>query len=247
MELVAIAELRGSVDAAAGPLGAALGTTAYELRLVLNAGFPAVVLATVDPARAQAAASAIAKSGHVPVTCDRANVVPNARMTELRAFQMDASALRPDADSKARLRYDDIGALLRATHRSTTETTEKVTERKFQPGMAALTGGLVMTKKVSREVTTRATQHEQVLYIFPRNGAPAWILRERGAHYGTLGPDMRPSSIENFQTAIRILRERAPHAAYDERLMSGRPIRGVAEGADAADLLAHLLAAHLCR
>lgn len=247
MELVAIAELRGPADATIGPLAAGLETTAYELRLVLNAGFPAVVIATVDPARAKAAVEAIARCGHVPVSCDRANVVPSARMTELRAFQMDGAGLRPDTGSKARLRYDEIGALLRAVHRSTTETTEKVTERKFRPGMAALTGGLVMTKKVSREVTTRATNHEQVLYVFPRNGAAPWILRERGAHYGNLGPDMRPSSIENFQTFIRILRDRAPLAAYDDRLMNGRPIRGVADGADAVDLLAHLLAAHLCR
>src|SRR6185436_10303810 len=102
------------------------------------------------------------------------------------------------------------------------------------------------TKKATREVTTRTTEHTQALYVFPRSGAPAWILRERGANYAGLGPELRPSSMENFLTVIRLLRQRAPGAAYDERLMSGRPIRGVAEGAAAADLLAHLLASHLC-
>ena len=112
--------------------------------------------------------------------------------------------------------------------------------------MLAVTG-IPTTKKATREVTTRTTEHTQALYVFPRSGAPAWILRERGCQLCGARSQLRPSSMENFLTVIRLLRQRAPRAAYDERLMSGRPIRGVAEGADAADLLAHLLAAHLCR
>jgi hypothetical protein len=58
MHLVAIGELRGPIEAATGPLAAELGTTAYELRLVLNAGFPAVVLATAKENLAQSAFAA---------------------------------------------------------------------------------------------------------------------------------------------------------------------------------------------
>ena len=168
-------------------------------------------------------------------------------MTSLRDFRLEADGVRASADSPESLRYARIGALLRATHRRTVETTEKVNERKFRPGMAVLTGGLVLSKKTSREVTSRSEQREQVLYLFPVDGAPPWILREREAHYGGLGKHLKPTSNENFQTTIAQLRERSPNAAYDERLMAGRPIRGVAEGSDATDLLAHLLAAHLCR
>lgn len=245
MKLVAIAELSGPVESAIGPLGAALGTTAYELRLLFNAGFPAVVLATVDPARARAASRAITGSGHRAVSCDRAEVIASSNMTALSAFRFDASGLRAHEGEPAELDYRDIGALLRATHRSATETTETVKERKLRPVMALATGGLVMSKKTSREVTTRTEQREQVLYVFSAGGSPPWILRERGTDYRGLGADLRPTSLENFQTTIRRLRERAPHAAYDERLMSGRTISGVAGGVEAADILAHLLAADL--
>lgn len=206
-----------------------------------------MVLATVDPARAASAVSAIERSGHAAVTCRRAETTPSARMTAFREFRLDATGIRPDADSSSRLRYEEIGALLRATHRSTVSTTEKIKERKFQPGMALLTGGLVLSKKTSREVTTHTDHREQVLYLFPRNGSPPWLLREREAHYGGLGSDLSPTSLENFQRTIQRLRERAPAAAYDDRLTTARSIRGVADGADATDLLAHLLAAHLCR
>jgi hypothetical protein len=247
MQLVAIAELTGAAEASIASLAAALETTVYELRLVLNAGLPAVVLATVDPARAQSAVAAIARSGHIPVSCDRADVTPSRRMTALRNFSLDGDGFRPDSASRARFAYSDLGAILRATHRSTTETSETVKERKFRPVMAAATGGLVLTKKTTREVTTRTEHREQVLYLCSRSGQPPWILREREAHYGGLGADLSPASSACFQTTIRRLRESAPSAAYDERLTSGRPIRGVAEGSDATDILAHLLAKHLLR
>ena len=97
-----VAELAGSAETATGPLAQALGTTAYELRLVLNAGLPAVVLATVDPDKARAAAAAITDCGHVPVRCDRASV---ARMKELRAFRLEPSGIVADASSTALLPY----------------------------------------------------------------------------------------------------------------------------------------------
>ena len=57
--------------------------------------------------------------------------------------------------------------------------------------------------------------------------------------------DLRPTSLDNFATTLQRLRERAPDAAYDERLVNSRPIRGVAEGVEATDILAHLLALYL--
>jgi len=142
------------------------------------------------------------------------------------------------------LPFADIGVLVRAMHRSTTTTTEQVKERKLRPVMAVATGGLVTSKKTTRETTRHEEHREQVLYVFRRCGEPPWILRERGAIYGGLGADIAPTAFENFQTTIRRLRELAPAAAYDERLMTSRTVRGVADGSDATDLLAYLIAAH---
>ncbi|HEX4475451.1 MAG TPA: hypothetical protein VH142_10270 [Polyangiaceae bacterium] len=247
MFLVAIAELAGPVDASVAPLAADLNTTAYELKLLLNGGLPAVVLATVDEGLARAAIATVKRHKHVPVTCDRRLVVPSARMTALSAFAFSDSGVTADERGGEELPWSDIGALLRATLRSSTETTQEIKERKFRPGMALATGGMVLSKKVTREVTTRTEHREQALYLFRRSGAPPWVLNERGTRYGGLGADLRPTSLDNFQTAIRRIRERAPGAAYDERLMNGRPMRGVAEGSTATDLFAYLLAKYLMR
>lgn len=244
MFLVAIAELRGGPDGTLKELSAELGTTPYDLRLVLNAGFPAVVLATVDEERARAARAAVARHGHVPVFLDGRSVVASGDMTELVRFKLTKSSVIADERAPAELPFADIGALVRAMHRGTTTTTEQVKERKLRPVMAIVTGGLVMSKKTTREVTRTEAHREQVLYLFRRSGAPSWILRERGALYNDLGPNLGPTAFENFQTTIRKLRELAPAAAYDDRLMNARPIPGVADGSDATDLLAYLIATH---
>jgi hypothetical protein len=245
MYLVAIGELHGSAETATGPLAKDLGTTAYELRLLLNAGFPAVVLATVDQQLARTAVATVARHGHAPIACQRSEVVPSTRMTLLRNFEFAPDGVTAEKGASELLRYDDIAVILRAVHQTTTETSEEVKERKLRPLMAVATGGLVMSKTTKRQVLTRTEQREQALYLFRRSGQSPWLLRERSARYGGLGVELRPTGLENFTTTIRRFRELAPGAAYDERLMNCRPIRGVAQGVEATDLLAHLLALHL--
>jgi hypothetical protein len=247
MFLVAIPELKGSIDAALVPLAADLGTTPYELRLLLNGGFPAVVLATVDDEKARAAAAAVVRHGQTSLLLDRSSVVSSNAMTALGRFKLTATGVIADERSSEELPFVDIGALIRAMHRGTTTKTEEVKERKLRPVMALATGGMVMSKKVTREITRQVEHRDQVLYLFRRSGAPPFILRERGALYTGLGADLGPTAFANFQTTIRVLRERAPSATYDERLMNARPIRGVADGSDASDLLAYLIAAHALR
>jgi hypothetical protein len=242
--VVAIVELRGPPDGLA-QIAVELETTVYELKLTLSAGFPAVVLATVDQMRATAALTAIRRQGHRAVMCNRATMVASNAMTSLRDFHFEPDALLAATSSGELLPYSDLLGLFRATHRTTTTSTEAVKERKLRPGMAIATGGLIMSKKTTREVTTKTEAREQVLYLFRKSGTAPWILRERAARYMGLGPDLRPTSLENFGTTIRRLRGLAPRAFYDERLMSGRPIRGVAEGIAATDILAHVLAEDL--
>jgi hypothetical protein len=242
--VVAIVELRGGIEPTLKDLAAELGTTAYELRLVVNGGLPAVVLATVDEAKARAARDSIARHGHRAFVLDRRSIVTSSEMTELVRFVLTQTGVVADERAAAELPYPDIGALVRTVHRATTTTTEQVKERKLRPVMAIATGGLVTSKKTTREVTRHEEQREQVLYLFRRSGEAPWILREHGAIYSGLGSDVAPAAFENFRTTIRLLRERAPSAAYDERLTTARTVRGVADGSDATDLLAYLIAKH---
>lgn len=246
MYLVAIAELgKNPVGPELGSLATELGTSAYDLRLVLNAGLPAVVLITAEQKLAASAADAIVRHGHAAVVCDRTKLTPSAQLTTLRHFELSAHELIADRASGEAMPLAELTVIVRAVHRSSQQSVEQVKERKLRPAMALATGGLVLSKTVTKEVTTTTSSREQVLYLFRRGAQQPWLLRERLANYAALGEAMALASFENFATTTKRLRELCPAAAYDERLMNSRPIRGIGDGGDAIDILAHVLAEHL--
>ncbi|HEY4117888.1 MAG TPA: hypothetical protein VGM56_08535 [Byssovorax sp.] len=259
MHVVAIASLAtppGVTDAIAAEAKALandLGTTAYEERLKLVAGLPAIVLTAADPARARGLLESIRARGHEAFCVDAAEVVGSAEMVLVRRF-----AFEPDAlvlvDSGERLPFGDLRAILRAMHSKHTESRTEVTTKKFDVGRAVLSGGLVVRKKVTEEKKAFSSESEQVLYLFRASGEAPWLVRERGTNYTGLGAELEPSAARNFLSLTARLRELAPAAGYSERLLapgsankhmrlSGGGTNSVSvSSADGVDLLAHILA-----
>lgn len=254
MYLVFLTELGSPIEAEASALARDLGITAYEARMKLTAGLPAAVRTTQDRAAATALSDLLLTRRHRALVCDTADVVSSERMIAMRDFRLaEDAATVPDATGPdTRLEYADVMVLLRAVHRESTTTTETVRERKFRPGAAVMTGGLVLSKTTSRDVQTTREAREEVLYAFRRSGATPWLLRE-SSHYQGLGADLAPTRRANFMTTVRLFRERSRFAAYDERLLTRKQLPHVA-GPDGTsdltagtDLLAHVLALSLAR
>jgi len=224
---VAIRALSGPIEVEAKALAADLGTTAYEERLKLTPGLPAIVLATVDEAAAVALVAKIRARGHRVQLCRASEVMDAGDMVSLKHFTMSAEGLE---SGTARLAWKTITAIVRARHHEAKQT-ETVKEKKFDLGRAVMTGGRLIKKTQTKEVVTRNESMEQVLYIF--GGTIPWLLREQHTNYGGLGDAIQASAIQNFATAITEFRKRAPHARFDDSLMR-RPVTDV-------DLYVHLL------
>lgn len=245
MFLVAITRLATSLEAEAKALAADLGTVPYEERVKLNAGMPSLVLATPDAAAAQACLMRLRGRGHTAMLVSSDDVVRADAMLQVKRFSFDdAAATGPYrghaggliANDTEQRPWNEITALVRATHRSVGQAAQVLTEKKFDPMRAMLTGGLLMNKRVQKTVTTHAPEHEDVLYIFGLAGSTPWLLRERHAHYGGLGAAVTLSSHENFRLSVEAIRRRAPGALFDDRLVARRSTP--AED----DVLAHIIA-----
>jgi hypothetical protein len=263
VDVVALTELATSPDVEAPLLASDLGVTPYEARQKLAVGMPCVVLFTEDRARTTALMGSLRARGHGVVACEGRAVAPSAAMQKVRRFRFEPDALvlrgpsdAADGSQDERLPYAEMLALLRATHRRTQETREETKEKKFRPAAAIITGGVILTKTVTREVVRTNEDKEQVVYVFRRSGAPC-LLREGGADYSGLGEAVLPTRIQNFATTLRLLREHAPRVPYDERLVSvkrlpelpgdlGAP-RAFDRETGGMDLLAHVLAMWLSR
>lgn len=246
MHVVAILELAGTVDSAAALLAAALGTLAYEERLKLAAGLPAVVLMTPDGARAAALVDALARQGQPALAIASSEVVAASDMVTLKRFAIEPDALVANSGNE-RLPWASVTALVRATDRRRVESTTVVAEKRFDLARTVITGGLVRSRTTNREVTKHADDTEPVLYLFAGAGTKPWLLREQGTHYEGLGDRLARTAPANFVATVGEFRARAPHARYDERLVTRRrPVAAAAPGKVTSphdlDLLAYLVA-----
>jgi hypothetical protein len=257
--IVAIAELNGAIEVEAGALSADLGVSAYEARLVLASGTPAIVRTTSDKAQALDLLARLRKRGHGAIVCDTSDVVASDAMTSMRRFCLGSTSISIEDEPGAKLAYDDVLALIAAVHRVSTTSESEVKSSTFSVGRAVITGGLMMTKTVKRGTRAVMEEREPVLYVFHRGGAP-WILRERGTRWAGHGCPVAPSAGANFRTTVGVLRELTAHAVYDDRLVTRRsaPERMALSGGGAGttrttssevgiDLLAHLVALWIAR
>lgn len=258
MDIVAIIALGTPVEVEVPRLAGELGITPYETALLLRAPSPVPVLRTEDRARALDLLAKLRRRGHDAVACDARAVVASSAMTQVRSFvlEQDALSARCTNGHTDRVEWTDVVAFIRAVHRTRNESIEKSTGHKLDLGRAAMSGGIMVTKKVTTTSTHTSEEREPVLYVFRQNGAP-FLVQQSRLRYDGLGPDLRPSQTENFSTLVRVLRARAPRAAYDDRLITSRPstdrVRAGAHGAvqsstsDGVDLLAHLVAMAVSR
>jgi hypothetical protein len=259
--VVAISELRGSADEEAAALASELGVTAYEARLLLAPGAPAIVKTTPDKALALDLLGRLRARGHGAVACDASAVVAATDMVSMRRLRLGERAVTLDDRPEERLPYDDVLALVAAVHRSRTDTATQTRETKLSVGRAVMTGGLAFTKTVKTDTRTSTEERESVLYVFRRSGATPWILHEHGTSWVGLGRPLAPSEAENYRVGVSVLRELARGAVFDDRLMTrkGPETASVSRGGGAAgttvktsssagvDLLAHLIAMWVAR
>jgi hypothetical protein len=252
--VVALTELRGTLDDEAPALARDLGCTAYDARLLLAPGMPTVLRRTPDREPALELLSRVRARGHGAVACDLSAVASSDAMTSMRRFRLGQLEVTLDDVADARLPYDDVVALVPAVHRSRTDTATVSRETKLSIGRAVMTSGLSMTRTVKKEAHNSTEERESVLYVFRRSGAAPWILREHGTQWAGHGQPLAHSEAENFRIAVAALRARAPAAAFDDRLVTRRaPERAALSGGQnttsvrtssesGTDLLAHLLA-----
>jgi hypothetical protein len=155
-----------------------------------------------------------------------------------------------------RLAASDILAMVRANHVTRVEETTTHDQRKLSLGRAAMSGGLVVTKTTSIESKRVNDEREPVLYVFRVDGPP-WLLRSTAMRYDGLATAMRRSKAENFGVLVGTLRELAPAAAFDTRLLAARAWPSTLVTAtrqqlststsSTVDLLAHIVAMSLAK
>jgi hypothetical protein len=91
--------------------------------------------------------------------------------------------------------------------------------RKLDIGKALLTSGLSITKKVETISERVTATKEPFLLLQRRDGRPDLMLYERRLNYQCLGRELQPSTFGNFTALSAKLRNLAPQAPLDDRII----------------------------
>ena len=245
MYLVALANLATPAEQEAPLLAADLGIAVYDARRLLSGERPKIILRTADEHRARALLATLRGRAHRAIAFAASAIVPIGAMIAVSDFHFDPDAM--SAGHGRELPYADISSILRAIRTQHASATKVVKERKFAPGAAIASGGLILTKKTSREVTTRSETREHVIYLMRKSGAPPWVVSEHRSSFEGLAERMALSVTENLGRFVDAVRERAVDALYDDSLMRFRAgTDGVGEGERQGEQV-HALALTLAR
>lgn len=231
MKLVALIETPRRMDDAVSALAVATRSTLAECRTRL-APEPPALLARLEDASADALVASLRSAGLAVLAIDARVPTDAARTVAHRiGFFPEAVAFTPRAGEAMELPWDDVVVVLRGTResRSVTERAEKSTSVSL--GMALATGGLKMTRTTTKTFHSTETAIQQVILVYARDGRAA-LLAEGLVDFSCLGAELQPSSTANMATLARKLRERAPRAFSDDRLLrlGRRPLPMVGGG-----------------
>jgi len=199
----------------------ALVSTPYEVRQRMVGGGPAVLASFAEPGRAQELAAKLERCGVTALVIDAVRPRGAGAMFCVRRFELGANCLRLEAvgGETAEICYRDVGLLLPGTRISGQTELKTVTERKLSLGRTLLSGGIPLTKTVTRQEEVATEQRTRVCYLFASRHTQV-LFRQSGMSYDGFGAAMKMSQELNFSFLISELRRLAPGARYDDRLAS---------------------------
>lgn len=223
MHVVAINRLQGPVDQLASSLAAALGITPFEARsrVMVPGGGPAVVGAFAESAAADACARCLHEAGFATLVLDSSAAARNDNRFDVYRIRFGIEGIEA-VERGGGLRtipFDAITLLLRGTAFGHAVESNVTREKKFSPGRAVLSGGLLLRKTVET-VTETTTPYQKLFLMIYASEYPPLVLNPGQMDFSTLGSNLRLTREANFAWICAELRRRCASAAWDDRLQT---------------------------
>jgi len=222
MHVVAVVRWGPPLEQELKALAARLGVVAYDLRMRLAGGLPAVFVRVEDASEAEAHAGFLRGRGHGAVALDVESIPgPEAQVVPVE-FEVTAATLRGASAEGVRFEipYGEIVATIEAACVTSSENTVTTKEKKFSPGLAVASGGMMLHKKVQRVERELSEEQERVMYVFCRSAPTFSVWRERTLRYDGLGSERELTQALNFAVLSKKIKALSPGAFHDGRLLT---------------------------
>jgi hypothetical protein len=220
--VLAIYNLKGNEALLARELAAVLKKTVYETisRVRAPGGGPSVIARFAEPAAAEETVAVLRGRGFDTLLLDETDIETEKERFVVRGFDLGPAAMVIEArQGQLTVRYSDVDLLLRGFRTRMLQAATPRPTRKLSLTRAALSGGLVISKRVQAPRPPAVEEREGFLHLYGK-GLPVLAWREETLQYRGLGAALQPARHANFARVVLELRQRCPQALFDDRLAS---------------------------
>jgi hypothetical protein len=198
-----------------------IGKSLSHTRLLLAGELPRIIAHADSPPAAATIVLNLRQLGLAALALSEAELrhLPKIFEAQTLEFSQKAVTFRDSAGGEKRLSTGDVFLILTGRVESSTETKTTRSRLKFSWGGTLVTGGIPVFRRVKETTTEKSSQTEEFARLYSRKSAePGIELRQHQLNYSFLGDERAASSVVNFATLVRRLREAFPKAIFDDRL-----------------------------
>lgn len=217
MKLLALLKAPPSNEAARQILARVLGMTAAEAGMRLAAEPPSL-LALLPDADADAHVQTLRAHKLAAASCPVPVPTEGRLVARTLSLAPDAVTFEERQGAALRILWPEVRAILRGQQLLRTETQSVKKVRQFSMSRAVLTQGLSMTKTSEQTVRSQQEETTHFVRVYARSGEWATVEDDQMA-FACLGNQLQSTKLGNIQKVVELLRQRAPHALYDDRLL----------------------------
>ena len=195
-----------------------LGILVFEARQKITGGNPVTIANFSVQQQAENIATQLSRNGVPAFIVDTHDHQP---LFQVSQFELKPQGLQIESTEGQRLNidYSKITLILAASYSDgQMETIKTTTSRKFSMGKTLLAGGIPMTKKIKKNRISGGKDRDKTLWLYSDKQEIVIFNRNR-LNYAGLGGARQLTRELNFTHLQNKLRQRAPQARYDERLM----------------------------
>jgi hypothetical protein len=220
--VLAIYNLKGNETLLARQLASVLGKTIYETssRVRAPGGGPSVIARFIEPSAAHETAATLHAQGFDTLLLDDGDIEQETERFVVRSFRLEGTTMQLESH-KAHLEvsYGEVDLMIRGVQIQRRQRDAPRPTRKLSLVRAALTGGLIMSKRVQPPRPPASEDREGFLHLYA-HGKPPIAWREGDLLYRSLGTALQPSRHANFAQVVVEVRQRCAEAKYDDRLLT---------------------------
>ncbi len=199
-----------------------IGKEIVDTRFRLAGEIPRIIAACPDTDAADSTARRLREAGLMAFVC-RDSELRNrsAGFTAHTARSGEREVMfRDRRGAEVRVEAGDAFLIIRGRIQNPVQEKTSTTKMKLNVTATVLTGGVPIMRRVTGTTVKESFEVEDFVRIFDRRSADSRAeMLQNHIDYGFLGPELTPSTPENFKIVVSKLREWFPQAIIDERLI----------------------------